>query len=250
MLTHQASATDYTWGGGDLPWTDTSGSGWNGGPPAAWVGDVATINSGIVTTTAENNENGVGIVLGGTGVLNTSGGYFAEYSSLAFVNGGTLTAVGGDATWGAGALGSFGVSGSSTTGSVINGSFFNVWDGSTFNVADVTGNADADLTISTLLNRITFQSSASLTKTGEGTLSLAANNVLNNLASITIAGGTLSQSTDQGWNLLNNLTLQGSALESRLTAQSTFGCYWLTGTVTVSGSSPSSLTTNLSLIHI
>ena len=242
FLTHQAAATDYTWGGGTLTWTDTSPSGWNGGPPAAWVGDTATINSGTVTTTAENNENGVGIILGGTGVLNAAGGYFAEYTGLSFVNGGTLTAGAGDAAWGAGALGSFSVSGSSAAGSVINGSYFNLWDGSTFNVANVTGNADADLTISAQLNRIAFQTSASLTKTGAGTLSLAANNVLNNIASVTIAGGTISQ-TGAGWNQLNNLTLLGGTLESTLTGQSTFGCYWLPGTVTVSGSSASAFTT-------
>jgi len=243
FLTCQVGAADFIWGGGDHAWTDTSASGWNGGPPANWAGDSATINNGTVTTTAENNENGIGITLGGTGVLNAAGGYFAEYTSLSFVNGGTLTAGGGDAAWGAGALGSFSVSGSSATGSVINGSYFNVFNGSTFNVADVTGNANADLTISAILNRIAFQPSASLTKTGAGTLSLAANNVLNNIASVTIAGGTISQTTDVGWNQLNNLTMQGGTLESTLTGVSTFGCYWLPGTVTVSGSSASAFTT-------
>lgn len=41
-----SSAADYTWGGGTSTWTDTSATGWNGGPPIA--GDTATINGGLV----------------------------------------------------------------------------------------------------------------------------------------------------------------------------------------------------------
>jgi len=238
-----ATAANYTWGGGTSSWTDTSASGWNGGPPAS--GDTALINSGSVFLTAETQENGVSITLGGSGVLNTAGasGYFDGYSSLSFLGGGTLTAVGGDATWGAGVLGSLSVGGSSASGSVINGSYFNVWDGATFNVADVTGDANPDLTVSAALAKLAFQSSASLTKTGAGTLTLGANNVLNNISTIVIAGGKISQTTGLSWSRLNNLTLQGGTVESVSTALSTFGCYWIPGTVTVSGSAPSYFTT-------
>jgi autotransporter-associated beta strand protein len=45
-----APAADYTWGGGDLNWTDTSVSAWNGGPPTS--GDTATIPSGRVEVSA------------------------------------------------------------------------------------------------------------------------------------------------------------------------------------------------------
>jgi hypothetical protein len=138
-----AQAVDYTWGGGTHNWTDTSATGWNGGPPVS--GDTATINSGTVTFGNATQEDGVTITLGGTGILRTAGGgnYFDGYTSLSFVNGGTLTGRDGNAdNYGAGLLKSFTVSGTSASGSVINGTSFNMFNGTVITVDDVTGNSN------------------------------------------------------------------------------------------------------------
>gem|GEM_PF-1756553 len=77
-----------------------------------------------------------------------------------------------------------------------------------------------------------------------GTVTLDYNNQANGVASITIGGtGKLSQTTNNGWNQLNNLTLQGGTLESVSPPNAAFGSYQLPGTVTVSGSSPSTIST-------
>ena len=76
-----------------------------------------------------------------------------------------------------------------------------------------------------------------------GTLMLDSNNLINSVPAVTIgAGSTVTQTTANGWSTLNNLTLQGGTLESKSEVLSTFGTYYLPGTVTVSGSSPSVVT--------
>jgi autotransporter-associated beta strand protein len=77
-----------------------------------------------------------------------------------------------------------------------------------------------------------------------GTVTLDYNNQANTLASITIGGsGKLSQTTNNCWNELNNLTLKGGTLESVSPPSAAFGSYQLPGTVTVSGSIPSTIST-------
>jgi autotransporter-associated beta strand protein len=57
-------AASYTWGGSNSAWTNTSVSGWNGGPPAN--GDNATINSGVVTINGLTIGSAIAINSGGT----------------------------------------------------------------------------------------------------------------------------------------------------------------------------------------
>lgn len=65
-------AADFTWGGGNLDWTDTTAAGWNA-DPVPGAGDNATIGSGSVTVTTN-----VGILntlnLSGTSVLEVTTG--------------------------------------------------------------------------------------------------------------------------------------------------------------------------------
>jgi hypothetical protein len=79
----------YFWGGGNGTWIDTSATGWNGGPPAS--GDSATINTGTVTNTEGNQQQGVALTIGSNGVLNDGGNYiyFGPSGSLT-LNGGTI----------------------------------------------------------------------------------------------------------------------------------------------------------------
>ncbi|MDA3872365.1 MAG: PEP-CTERM sorting domain-containing protein [Kiritimatiellae bacterium] len=73
-----ARATDYIWGGGDLPYTDTSASGWNGGPPNLHNGgDTGTVNSGTVTYTPGADFSIAGgntLTISGSGLFTQSGG--------------------------------------------------------------------------------------------------------------------------------------------------------------------------------
>ncbi|MFM2241755.1 MAG: hypothetical protein RLZ97_610, partial [Verrucomicrobiota bacterium] len=80
---------DYTWGGGNSTWIDARATGWNGGPPAS--GDSATINTGTVTATGNNQQEGVALTIGPAGVLSDGGKYiyFGPNGSLT-LNGGTI----------------------------------------------------------------------------------------------------------------------------------------------------------------
>jgi len=73
-------AADFTWGGGNLNWTDISAAGWNGGPPAAT--DTAAINSGTVTVTAAIDAAPITIAAGGKLVI--------DYASAVVANAITL----------------------------------------------------------------------------------------------------------------------------------------------------------------
>jgi hypothetical protein len=88
-FTASVHAADYTWGGGNSSWTDTTATGWNGGPPVG--GDTATINSGTVTPTVNDQQYGVALTLGSAGALNDGGfyTYFGPTGSLT-MNGGTI----------------------------------------------------------------------------------------------------------------------------------------------------------------
>ena len=98
-----ANAADYTWGGADSTWSDTSATGWNGGPPAP--GDTAVIDTGTVTATANDQPAGVHLTVGPGGVLN-DGGYYLYFSggTLALNSGTVQFSLQGDDTYGSGGL--------------------------------------------------------------------------------------------------------------------------------------------------
>ncbi|WFB34633.1 PEP-CTERM sorting domain-containing protein [Kiritimatiellota bacterium B12222] len=76
-----SQAADYTWGGGDLPYTDTSTSGWNGGPPDLYTaGDNAIINSGTVTYTP-----GGDFEIAGGNTMTMNGGLFTQTGGGAYI---------------------------------------------------------------------------------------------------------------------------------------------------------------------
>ncbi len=81
-LLASAQAADYTWGGGSLNWTDTSATGWNGGPPD--TSDTATINSGRVEVFngAITGTAPISIGAGGQLWLNTNSLNIANHITL------------------------------------------------------------------------------------------------------------------------------------------------------------------------
>ena len=131
------------------------------------------------------------------GTLN-SGGWFNTLWNLN-LNGGTLTANGGDGNWGAISLaGTVTVGGSSPSTINVGASPTNARidlrdSGTTFDVADVTLDATADLTISTVIGNgyagDVIWGAGKLIKTGSGTMVLTATNTYT--GDTTVNGGTL-----------------------------------------------------------
>jgi autotransporter-associated beta strand protein len=201
-LPFTARAASFTWGGGNSSWTDTSASGWNGGPPAS--GDTASIPSGTVAATTNNQQGGVAITVSGTAVLR-SGGYYLTPGNLTLSNGGTVSLqnTGHYANYGGGWLtATLTVSGSSASGSLMTGdqdhAFWNLTHGTVFDVADVTGNADPDLTISAGLKDAvgspdTTWVPSGIVKSGAGTMVLSAVNTYS--GGTTVSGGRLILAT-------------------------------------------------------
>lgn len=112
-----AFAADYTWGGGDSTWTDTSASGWNGGVPLG--GDTATINNGNVTTTANNQQAGVALTIGSGGVLNGPNYLYFSGGSLTLNSGTINVSFGGEGVYRSSGLGAM-VTANSGTSSINN----------------------------------------------------------------------------------------------------------------------------------
>ncbi len=186
-------AAEYTWGGGNLLWSDTSASGWNGGPPVA--SDIATIPSGTVsfaqhdtfgidrtTTSATINLNGGTLASAGWfntiwnlnqngGTLLCNGGAYPQFP--AFQLAGTLTATG---------------SNSINLGSGEN-NFVNIGGNGNPTLTVIAPNVTDSLTVN-----VPFQDSRygpnSLTKTGSGTLTLNAVNAYT--GDTTVDGGALA----------------------------------------------------------
>ena len=66
-----ANAATYTWGGGNLNWSNTGATGWNGGPPNS-LSDTAVISSGTIGL--DNSYSCGTLSFGGAGyVVNSSG---------------------------------------------------------------------------------------------------------------------------------------------------------------------------------
>lgn len=191
-------SADLIWGGGDHNWSDTSATGWNGTLPAG--GDSITITSGSVTLTTNNLPNGLSaITIGGSGkITQTNDNTWGAFNNL-ILSGGTLESVrvSGDAFGSYQISNTVTVTGTSASTISTNGSgriFINLGNAvsdtptfTTFNVSDATSSAASDLNVSTVLgNNIATnfisQSAAGLIKTGEGTMTLSANN--------TYTGGT------------------------------------------------------------
>jgi autotransporter-associated beta strand protein len=137
------------------------------------------------------------VAINAGGTLN-SGGWFNTLWNLS-LNGGTLTATGGDANWGAiGLAGTVTVGGSAPsiidTGANPTNARIDVKNiGTTFEVADVTHDANADLTVSAVLGN-GYAGDANwgagrLIKSGAGTMLLTAANTYSGMT--TIHAGTL-----------------------------------------------------------
>ena len=161
---------DYTWGGGNSTWIDTSATGWNGGPPA--TGDTATINTGTVSATGNNQQQGVALTIGSAGVLNDDGNYmyFGPSGSLT-LNGGTIHITRPDVGFGWYAASLSPVVNASSGTSSITGS------GGIRLEGDTTFTGDGNLAISHGLHNYTdgygYFAASRITKSGSGTLTLS-----------------------------------------------------------------------------
>jgi hypothetical protein len=167
-----AFAADYTWNsdlGGTYHglWTDTSADGWNGGPPVG--GDTALIDSGTVSTTANNQQNGVALTIGASGVLNAANYLYFNTTGSLTLNSGTINVTAADGVgWRAGSL--------SPTVTANSGSSFINESGLGLRLeGNTTFTGDGDLTISLGLFDTydgTNFTATSITKEGAGTLTL------------------------------------------------------------------------------
>lgn len=177
---------DYTWGGGNSTWIDTSATGWNGGPPAS--GDTATINTGTVSATGNNQQQGVALTIGSAGVLGDGGNYiyFGPSGSLT-LNGGTIHITRPDIGfgWYAASL--------SPVVTVSGGSSSITGSGGIRLEGDTTFTGDGNLAISHALHNYTdgygYFAATSVTKNGSGTLTLSGVN--HYTGPTTVLAGTL-----------------------------------------------------------
>jgi len=179
--------------GGLLLWSDTSASGWNGGPPVA--SDIATIPSGTVSF-AQHDTFGIDRT-NTSATINLNGGTLASAGWFKTIwnlnqNGGTLLCNGGAYPQ----FPAFQLAGTLTaTGS----SSISVGSGEN-NFVNIGGDGNPTLTVSapnvtdSLTVNAPFQDSRygpnSLTKTGSGTLTLNAVNAYT--GDTTVDGGTLA----------------------------------------------------------
>jgi autotransporter-associated beta strand protein len=200
-----AFAVDYTWGGGNLFWNDTTASGWNGGPPL--TADTATINSGTVTF-AVNDTYGNAATLSSAAITANTGGTLASggrFNTLwnLTLGGGTLLSNGGVTS----DFGTYNLAGTVTasggvTSTISNGTgsnnIINLGHGSSSAVTNTTFNVGAagTLNVGTILqNHRYFTTSvqvsvAGLIKTGAGTMNLSAVNTYS--GNTTVSEGTLT----------------------------------------------------------
>lgn len=218
-VTLAARADDFTWNGGDGTWPSSN---WTNvtttvnpvaGPTAD--GNTATISAGTVTF-AGNDTFGRGginptdgitsspaITLAAGSTLN-SGGFFNSMWDLELAGGTLLSDGGANATYPAFQLaGTLSVTGSQASTIAVAASPRNVnnaislgGNGNptlTLDVSDVTGDADADLTIAAVLKNRATGITSNLTKTGVGTATLSSANVYT--GQTLVSGGILEVAT-------------------------------------------------------
>ncbi|MCB1130873.1 MAG: autotransporter-associated beta strand repeat-containing protein [Verrucomicrobiae bacterium] len=254
-----AFAADYTWGGGDSTWTDTSATGWNGGYPVG--GDTATINTGTVTATANNQQAGVFLTIGPGGVLNDGGNFFYfAGGSLTLDSGSINVSHIGNGTYRSGGLGATVTANSGT--SSINNNGANL--GLALDSGGTTFTGDGNLNISIGLDNYFGGVATGITKSGagtvtlsggntytgattvnDGTLALAIGGTLATSSGLIVNGGTVSLQTDNSlgtavtlnggvmtmnnnWSVnLGAVTLNGGDLSSSGYASGGYGSYYL-----------------------
>jgi len=225
ILTLSSDMT-YTGGttvnGGELQ-LDSGGGTLKSGTTLTIDGDSSVVRLG--PTVFGNNIFGSGALFiqnGGTMIDDTPGGAVHSINNgLTFTNGGSLTSTGvGNGTFGNYYFG--GGSGINVTGNAaatISADSISITNGRTITVADVTGDANADLTISSVIRN--SNSATVVNKYGAGTLALTTQNT--HTGGTTVFDGTLDL---VGQNILfgngsnNNsaLTVDGSSSLVKLSA--------------------------------
>jgi fibronectin-binding autotransporter adhesin len=198
-----AQASSYTWNSNGGPayngnWTDTSADGWNGGTPVS--GDTALIDNGTVSATANNQQAGVALTIGSTGVLNDGGNYlYFSGGSLTLNSGAINVSFQGDGTYRSGGLGATVTANSGTSSINNNGANQGLAlenGGTTF-----TGAGNLNLGLG-LFDNWADGTGDGIIKSGTGTLTMTANS--NYSGATTVSGGVLDLSSgiiyqNAGW---------------------------------------------------
>lgn len=165
------------------------------------------------------------VIDGGTVTSSTgSGGAVTILQDLTLKNGGILEVTKGTSYGTYQLQGVVTVVGSSPSAITNTGStgWVTVGNGSdntgvtTFDVSDVTGSADADLTVAAVIkDSLQANRVGSLTKTGVGTLLLASTNLYTGVT--TVSNGTLRLGVNNALRSANSLALAGGALDGSFT---------------------------------
>jgi autotransporter-associated beta strand protein len=242
LLAVSSHAATRTWGGGDLDWTNTSTSGWNGSVPTT----SATINSGTVTVTTNisgGNTPGTINLTGGMLVISTGklvGGNWTPSKTLTLGSGTTLHLN----SWGWDVAGSLGGLDYGRDRLVVNGGIIEVTGNSSesgriFTVG--TGGATLRSSVNSgqtwtlqrdsnsLYHDIQVNSGRTLTLDGTG------NGVIENTIVNTSGTGNITKAGAGTWTLTNTNTYSGGTTVSQ-------GTLAVTGTGSINGTSGVSIT--------
>ena len=180
---------------------------------AVTVNAGATLNFSSADTIGQFNYKPVGTLVADGGTITRSAGNFNSIGDVELKNGGRLTSSNGQNS----AVNSFALNGNvtvsgtaasfiDTSGSSNNGIHIGTSGAtSVFDVADVTGDANADLTVSAPLINAVFGAAAGLIKAGAGTMRTTAGNSYTN--GTTLRAGTLVTNNNNGFGSGGTITI-------------------------------------------
>ena len=235
------AASPYTWNSNGGPaydgiWTGTNADAWND-ITTPISGDTATITNGTVTTTDNNQQNGVALTIGASGVLNVDAVhymYFNSTGSLA-LDAGTINInhnYGYYFGWYDGSL--------SPTVNASSGSSFINGSGGLRLEGDTTFSGSGDLTISPGLHNWTDGygnfGNTSITKSGSGTLTLSGANTYSgpttvNAGILSLGNGTNNSNlNDSAAVTVGQVPASGAKIDLNFTGVDIVGSLTLNGT--------------------
>ena len=215
-----ATGNARVWGGGDGTWADASTAGWNGSPPVD--GYSAVINNGTVTASTNDQQKSVQLAIGANGTLNDGGNYLNFSGGTLALNSGTINiSRTGDANYSSAVFGATVTanSGNSSINSFASGNGIALENGGT------TFNGAGNLRVGVNITNHFFNTTASLGKSGAGTLTLAAVNTYT--GGTTVHSGLLELSgASAGNGIIRGVVTVHEGAELRATGDDGTGFGW------------------------